>query len=509
MKQDMCFKKEIIRLFAGASLLVAAGNSALADTVSEPPNIVFIMADDLGWQDVGFMGSRWFETPNLDKLAKESLVLTQAYMYPTCSPSRAALLTGKHSFKTGVYNVPVLEQGGPDDNIFSRWTVGLEHDLYANPLRDAGYKLIHLGKWHIVGPDPEAETDYPLSQPLAQPANGDMSWVEHHRSVEIQKYYPQGRGFHENIGGTWWGDPARGYEEGYQAPSGGYVAPFKNPFIQDKENDRWLTDRLTSEAIEFIGRNEGHPFFVNLHFYAPHRPTVQRNTEWFEHFMKKPGDEISGQGVERREEMAAYATMVKSIDENVQRIVDCLEERGLRRKTVVILTSDNGFNGLQSCNRNLRGTKGTVYEGGLRVPAFINWPGRIDPGKTDALISGVDYFPTFLDLAGIKTYDRSQLDGISFYPLVFEQKSRDRTLFWHLASTYKNPPCSIIRKGDWKLIQWLKDGKVELYNITADLGEKNDISGENPEVAKELAKQLSGWRRKNKAPLPPSSSLDF
>jgi arylsulfatase A-like enzyme len=418
-------------------------------------------------------------------------------------------LTGKHSFKIGVYNVPVLEQGSPDDNIFSRWTVGLEHDLYANPLRDAGYKLIHLGKWHIVGPYPEAETNYPFSQPLVQPASGDMSWVEHHKSAEIQKYYPVGRGFNENIGGTWWGDPARGHVEGYQTSGGGYVAPFNNPFTEDEEEGEWLTDRLTTEAIKFIGRNQDQPFFVNLHFYAPHRPTAQRNTEWFQYFMNKPGDEISGQGIEHREEMAAYATMVKSIDENVHRIVDCLEERGLRRKTIVIFTSDNGFNGLQSCNRNLRGTKGTVYEGGLRVPAFINWPGHVAPGRTDALIAGVDYFPTFLDLARMQDYDRSQLDGISLCPVMCGKPSGDRTLFWHLASTYKNPPCSIIRTGDWKLIQWLKDGSVELYNITEDLGEKCDVSGENPEVVMALTKQLSGWRRKNNVPLPPSSSLEF
>ena len=212
------------------------------------------MADDLGWQDVGFMGSQWFKTPNLDALAKESLIFTQAYMYPTCSPSRAALLTGKQSFRTGVYNVPVLEEKhAADQNIYSRWTVGKEHTLYAAPLREAGYKLIHLGKWHIVGPDPLSElaSTYPFKAPLEQPANGDLSWLSAHRSDEIKGYYPEGKGFHENVGGTWWGDPARGYDKGYQSESGGYKAPFKNPFIKDKPTDEWLTDRLTEEAINF------------------------------------------------------------------------------------------------------------------------------------------------------------------------------------------------------------------------------------------------------------------
>lgn len=172
------------------------------------PNIVFIMADDLGWQDVGFMGSQWFETPNLDALAKESLVFTDAYMYPTCSPSRAALLTGKQSFRTGVYNVPVLEKGDAEHNIFSRWTVDLEHTMYAQPLKEAGYKSIHLGKWHVVGPNPKEEINYPFKKPLKQPANGSLNWLAEHQSAEIQQYYPTGKGFDKNVGGTWWGDPA-------------------------------------------------------------------------------------------------------------------------------------------------------------------------------------------------------------------------------------------------------------------------------------------------------------
>jgi len=167
------------------------------------PNIIFIMADDLGWQDVGFMGSKWFETPNLDKLAAESLVFINAYMYPTCSPSRAALLTGKQSFRTKVYNVPVLERGDSQQNIFSRWTVGMEHTMYSEPLKEAGYQLIHLGKWHLVGPNPEEETNYPFETPLKQPANGSLDWLPKHKSAEIQQYYPTGRGLNKNMSVAW------------------------------------------------------------------------------------------------------------------------------------------------------------------------------------------------------------------------------------------------------------------------------------------------------------------
>ena len=158
------------------------------------------------------------------------MVLNEAYMYPTCSPSRAVILTGKHSFRTGCYNVPVLEKGNSADNIFSKWTVGVEHPIYSEPLNQAGYRLIHLGKWHIVGPNPGSEA-IPLRKKLRQPKCGDLNWLAEHQSAEIQQYYPTGRGFHENVGGTWWGDPARGYAEGYKSSSGGYVAPFKNPFI--------------------------------------------------------------------------------------------------------------------------------------------------------------------------------------------------------------------------------------------------------------------------------------
>lgn len=472
------------------------------------PNIIFIMADDLGWQDVGFMGSKWFETPNLDQLAAESLVFNNAYMYPTCSPSRAALLTGKQSFRTGIYNVPVLERGDDQHNIFSRWTVGLEHTMYAAPLKNAGYQSIHLGKWHVVGPNPEEEKDYPFQKPLKQPANGSLDWLADHLTIDIQKYYPLGKGFHENIGGTWWGDPARGYTQGYKSESGGYKAPFKNPFIGDKEDDKWLTDRLTDEAINFIKRNKKKPFLVNLHFYAPHRPTVPRDQDSFQKFMGKAADSNTGQGENNREEIAGYATMITSIDENVKRIFDYLDKEGLRENTIVIFTSDNGFNGLQSGTNNLRGAKGTIYEGGLRVPAFVNWEGHVAPGVSETPICGMDYFPTFLELAQIKDY-AGKLDGKSIVPLLKNTAFNQRALFWHVASTYKNPPCSIIRKDEWKLIQYLNDGKVELYNLEKDLKESQNLVDENPEIASQLLDELIRWRKNNKVPLPPASTLEF
>jgi len=495
-------KKKTISLTISLLSLVLGG-SLLAE--QRQPNIVFIMADDLGWQDVGFMGSQYFETPHLDALAKASLVFENAFMYPTCSPSRAALLTGKQSFRTGCYTVPVLEKGKSRDNIFSKWTVGEEHPLYSQPLNKAGYKLIHLGKWHIVGPHPEKEAGV-LSKKLVQPKNGDMSWLETHQSQELQKYYPLGRGFHENVGGTWWGDPARGYDKGYSAPGGGYVAPFKNPFIEDRKDDSWLTDRLTADAIDFMKRHKSEPFFVNLHYYSPHRPSIPRNDKAHKHFQAKAGDPATGQGVGKRKEIAAYATMVRSMDDNIKRIIDFLDESGLRENTVIIFTSDNGFNGLQSVCKSLRGAKGNVYDGGLRVPALVNWQKHVKPERSKDPIQGLDYFPTFLELAGITDYE-GVLDGDSLVPLMHGKPLAERPIFWHVASTYKDPPCSIIRKGDWKLIQYLKKGKIELYNTKDDLKESSNLATSQPERAQAMLKELVAWRKENNVPLPPSSSL--
>ena len=472
------------------------------------PNIIFIFVDDLGYADVGFNGSKWYETPNIDRLAKQSLIFENAYMYPTCSPSRTALMTGKQSFRTGVYTVPVLEKGTDQENIFSRWTVEKKHTLYAQPLADAGYKSIHLGKWHIVGPYPEKELamSFPLKTKLTQPAPGDFSWVAHHKSPEVQAYYPEGRGFIKNVGGTYRGDPAL-EAGGYNSETKGYRAPFGNPFIDPKPNDEWLTDRLTDEAIDFMDQQRASPFFVNLHFYAVHRPIAARSQALLDKYMSKAGDPVTGQGLgPRRAEMAAYATMIESVDQNVQRLVDYLEKNGLRENTMIVFTSDNGYNGEVSGNDLMRGSKGEIYEGGVRVPAFINWPGKVNARRTEIATSVLDYFPTFIDVAGIKNY-QGQLDGNSLMPLFKSdaKKLADRPIFWHLASQYKHGTCSAIRQGRYKIIQFLADGKVELYDLKSDPLESKNLAQSQPKIAKDLLDELVTWRKTNAVPLPPNS----
>ncbi|NIJ44835.1 arylsulfatase A-like enzyme [Wenyingzhuangia heitensis] len=477
----------------------------------QKPNIIFVLVDDLGYADVGFNGSKFYETPNLDKLAKNSLVVNNAYMYPTCSPSRTGIFTGQQSFRTGVYNVPVLEHGTAEENIFSRWTVTKDHEIYAEPLAKNGYKSIHLGKYHIVGPYPNKELSlaYPFQEKLSQPKPGDYSWLAEHKTKEVLQFYPQGRGFIENVGGTYKGDPA--FEMGgYKSYKGGYRAPFSNPFVSNKPTDEWLSDRFADEAIRFIGEHKNEPFFVNLDFYAVHQPTKSRNDELYKKYSSKPGDSITGQGLgKQREQMASYATMIESVDDNIQKIIDYLEKENLRENTLIIVTSDNGFNGGQSHNNLLRGYKRQIYEGGIRVPLLINWPNKIKARRTDVAVSLLDFFPTFLEVANIQ-YSAQILDGNSLVPL-FKKDTKTlekRPLFWHLASNNKKQKaCSVIRKNNYKLIQYLATGKLELYNLKKDPKESDNLVEKETKTTQKMLAELLEWRKSNKVPLPPNSIL--
>lgn len=503
--------------FRWTSLLVILafllGGDLWKASAADQPNIVFILVDDLGYADVGFNGSKFYETPHIDSLAETGLVFDHAYMYPTCSPSRTALFTGKQSFRTGVYTVPVLEKGTAEENIFSRWTVPQEHPIYAQPLADVGYQSIHLGKWHIVGPYPEEELamQFPLSKKLSQPDPFDFSWVMKHQSEAIRPYYPEGRGFVKNVGGTYRGDPAL-EDGGYKSKTGGYFAPFSNPFIEQKPDDEWLTDRLTDDAIEFMDGHRDGPFLINLHYYTVHRPIVARSEALLEKYMTKPGDPELGQGMETgkwKEIQAGYATMIESLDDNVGRLTAFLDESGLRENTVIIFTSDNGQNGRQSANTKLRGSKGYIYEGGIRVPLFVNQPGKVAPRRSDAVVSVLDFFPTMMELAGID-YE-GPLDGWSLVPQFDDEdlEFENRPMFWHLASQYKHGTCTAMRQGDYKLIQFLADGKLELYNLKTDPLESENLAKTESTVADWMLKEMTDWRKANEVPLPPNSILDY
>lgn len=513
MKNDL-LKSIVISLILIVFLSCKDGNSSKKE-ISKKPNIVFILVDDLGYADVGFNGSNYFETPNLDALAKESLVLDNAYMYPTCSPSRTEIFTGKQSFRTGVYTVPVLEKGTDQENIFSRWTVGKEHPIYAEPMADAGYKSIHIGKWHIVGPYPkdELKMDFPIKHRLTQPDPGVYDWAEAHKTPEVQQYYPEGRGFIKNVGGTYRGDPALEVG-GYKSETGGYWAPFSNPFIEQKPTDNWLTDRLTDEAIEFMDIHKDEPFLINLNYYAVHRPIRYRSKELYEKFLSKAEDTITGQGAKtnkkKHEYFASYATMVASVDDNVKRITDYLDKNNLRENTIIVFTSDNGFHSMASANKQMRGSKGYIYEGGIKVPMLINWPKEVTPSRSEVAVSGLDIFPTFMDLSGIDSFT-GVLDGDSVTELFKNDTDLfiERPMFWHLASRFKHGTCSVIRKGDYKLIQFLANGKLELYNLKSDPSERHNLVDEEPELTAQLKLELTEWRKTNHVALPPNAVVEF
>ncbi len=479
---------------------------------AERPNIIFILVDDLGYGDVGFNGSQYFETPNLDRLAEQSVVFDNSYAYPTSSPSRTALFTGLQSFRTGVYTVPVLEKGDSDENIFSRWSVSTSTPLYSELLAEVGYRSIHLGKWHIVGPWPlqEEAADYPFTKRLGQPASGDVSWVEEHKTnPEILKYYPEQRGFEVNVGGTYRGDPAL-IEGGYNHPDGGFRAPFTNPFIEQKEGDEWLTDRLTDEAMAFMSSRSDAPFFINLHYYAVHRPLVKRSEELYQKYKAKEGDSLMGQGVgDNSDNHAIYATMIESVDDNIGRILDFLEQQGLMEDTIIVISSDNGHNGLVSANNTMRGVKGEIYEGGVRIPTLIHWSDNYTPRRVSAPISLLDYFPTFIDFAGVDSYS-GVMDGRSIVPLLEgdEQPYSERPIFWQLSSQYRHGTCTAVRIGEYKMIQFLATGEVELYNLEADPMESCNLAVSHPEVRERMLKVITDWRAENCVPLPGNSVVE-
>lgn len=497
--------------FISITFLGCAGIKLENKPTEKQPNIIFILVDDLGYSDVGFNGTSFYETPNLDALAKESLVFDNAYMYPTCSPSRTALFTGKHSFRTGVYTVPVLEKGDSTENIFSRWTVERKHPIYAEALATAGYQSIHLGKWHIVGPYPETELNqpFPFSKKLTQPDAGDYSWVAKHQTKKIKQYYPEGRGFQKNVGGTFRGDPA--FEEGgYKSENGGFRAPFSNPFIDPKKEDKWLTDRLTNDAIDFMEEKKDAPFFVNLHYYTVHRPFKSCNPTLYDKYAKKGEEHLSKKLKDKKRiDIIRYATMVESMDDNVGQIVEYLDKNGLRENTIIVFSSDNGVHGMVKHDTSLRGAKGAIYEGGIRVPTLINWGGKVTPRRSTVAVSCLDFFPTFTDLAA-SSYN-GPLDGHSMTALFSGDTDtfQDRAIFWHLASRFKHGTCTAMRKGSYKLIQFLKDGKLELYDLEKDRKESNNLAESQPELANQLLAEMVAWRKENSVPLPPHSILEF
>ncbi len=459
----------ILLLLAAIGGPGASAWAAAAGPQARKPNVVFILADDLGWTDLGCYGSRYYETPHIDRLAAEGMRFTQGYTCgPNCQPTRAALMTGQYGPRTGIYTVGRTDRFDtsmrplvPVENVTK---LAPEKTTWAEALRHAGYATGLFGKWHL-GEDPE--------------------------------HHPLAQGFDEAI------------------VSMGRHFDFKtNPKIEIPPG-AYLADFLTDRAIGFIERHKDRPFLLCLHHFAVHSPYQAKDATMTRFDGKPPAG---------GHKSPVYAAMLSSLDDSVGRVVARLDELGLSPNTLVVFTSDNGGVGGYVAagvktkegitdNAPLRGGKGMLYEGGVRVPFIFRWPGHIQAQTLcDEPILSVDLFPTLLALSGAPAPEHQPLDGLSLVPL-FDSGGSARlardALYWHFPgylgsgpNIWRTTPAGAIRVGDDKLIEFFEDGRRELYNLRDDPGERRDLAKEQPERVRDLHAKLAAWRQRVGAPMP-------
>jgi len=456
-------------LIRAATLLPALaallGTGAFAE--SKKPNVIFILADDLGYTDVSAYGSKYYETPNIDRLAKEGVRFTNGYTAgPNCQPTRAALLSGQYGPRTGVYTVGNIDRFDwqsrplrPVDNVA---VLPAEKTTIAQSLKKAGYATGLFGKWHLGD-------------------NGDS--------------HPSKRGFDEAI------------------VSAGKHFNFKTNPPTEYPEGTYLADFLTDKAVDFIERHKDGPFFLYVPHYGVHSP-IQAKPELTAKFKDKAPD-----GGHKDPE---YAAMIASVDESVGRIAAKVDELGIAENTLIVFTSDNGgVGGYQreginakdtTDNTPLRGGKGTLHEGGIRVPYVFRWKGVIPAASESATpIISVDLHASLLELSGAPAPENQPLDGVSYVPALKDPSSalKREALFWHFpgylgagADSWRTTPVSVIREGNWKLIENLENQSLELYDLEADLSEKNNLATAQPEKAAGLLAKLNDWRKSVGAKFP-------
>ncbi len=462
----MLSRRTFLSTLAAAPLLYAQRQS------SQPTlNFVFILIDDMGWRDVGYNGSELFETPNIDKLASQGMRFTSAYAAgPVCSPTRASIMTGKYPARLGITNfLPGLHHL-PHSKLLapvSRQQLPLEEVTIAEALKPSGYRSAAIGKWHLGGPD----------------------------------YYPEKQGFDVNVAGTESGMP-----KSYFFPQWTPNPPIK------AEPGAYLPDRLTDSAIEFIGDNRTRPFFLYLAHYSVHIP-LEAKQDMIERYSQrvKPG---------ALQNNATYAAMVASVDESVGRILKALDEMKLADRTAIIFMSDNG--GLASAeykgqtptsNKPLKAGKGFLYEGGIREPMIVKWPGVTKPGsQCDVPVISTDFYPTMLEMAGIAKDPGNPADGVSLVPLLKQTGiPKQDALFWHYPhySNQGGRPGAAMRQGDFKIIEWYEGDSVELYNLRDDIGEAHNLAVRMPDKARDMKARLDAWLKEMNAEMPkPNPDFD-
>ena len=440
-------------------LLIVHGASAAE---KERMNLVLFLIDDLGWMDLGCQGSEFYRTPNIDQLAQDGVRFTDAYAAcAVCSPTRAAVLTGKYPAR--LLLTDWLPSGRWDPNaklIEGRKVRGLpvEEFTLAEALQQAGYRTMHVGKWHLG------------SEPFCLP--------QHH-------------GFDINVAGNAHGAPGQyfhPYQGNWKIPTTPHQARWN--VLPDGKAGEYLTDRLTDEAVRLISETDEKPFFLYFPHYGVHTP-LQAPKKLVAKYERVPKTKRQGKTV--------YAAMVESIDQSVGRVMAALKRKGVAEKTVVIFTSDNGGFYKATSNAPLRANKGAYYEGGIRVPLIVKWPGLATPGRVvDEPVISNDLYPTCLAAAGLPMLPHQHLDGVNLLPLLTDAETLPReALFWHFPHYNQHPsshPSSVIRKGDWKLIQSFDPAAVELYNLKEDLSETTDLANRFPQRREALLAELEAWR---------------
>ena len=441
---------------------------------NENPNIVLIVADDLGWTDVSYMGSKYYETPNIDKLSRSGMTFYNGYASAAnCAPSRATMLSGRYNTHHGIYTVGASERGSEKTRkiipIKNETILDLRYFLIPEMLKNEGYVTGHFGKWHLGS----------------------------------QGFFPEQSGFDVNIGGNESGGP------------GGYFSPYINPNLEDGPIGEYLTDRIGNEVVSFINYNQNETFFAYVPFYSVHSP-IQSKKEYQEKYSNKDGD--------KNHNRPDYAGMIESLDENIGKILNTIEELNLSEKTLIIFTSDNG--GIRAISNQfpLRAGKGSYYEGGIKVPLIFSWKGKIiEESESYERVSNIDFFPTIKKIIGHKNKNL-HLDGLDLNPIFKGKTLENRTLFYHFPiylqaynvhldngtdPLFRTRPGSVIIKDNWKLHHYFEDGKIELYNIEEDISESIDLSKTNLEKTKELYHDLNKWREANNAPIPLENNPNY
>ncbi len=466
-------KEEIISCSAG--LLILAGGIAKAHVVpKEKPNIIMLLVDDLGWKDVGFNGSRFYETPNLDRLAAKSMIFSNAYAAcAVSSPTRASLQTGRYPARIGITDwirarfqvqdgkvntppPPYEENGGRKLRTPSNpYWMELEEITIAELLKTNGYFTCHAGKWHL-GPD---------------------------------DHYPEKQGYDVNIAGSDMGQPVN------------YFDPYANkngvtfPNLKPRKEGEYLEERLADELIQVIKQNKDKPFFINMCYYAVHTPLMAKPETIKKYEAKNKSDDQTN---------AIYAAMVEHLDDAVGQLIDFLEDEKLMDNTIIFFFSDNGGLLGSTSNKPLRSGKGYPYEGGIKEPMFVYWKNVIKPGtKCDLPVSSIDFLPTICAVTGTSLPERI-IDGRDISPVFYGKKMKQVPLYWHFPHYRLNDivPYSIIRDGNWKLIKRYEGTTYELYNLKKDLSETTDIAAEKPAIVNKLNHKLENWLISTGAKMP-------